>query len=282
MPPRRLRRCVWNRRVGSHIAYGSASMISSIRLPRPRFRVGTDYCERYDLTDTVTEQHVCGIVDDVSVLLSATVQRDNLAPSLCAFFEQTCRLQLFVESRWHPLVRPFWLLVRCLLVLIQQLVYPLRRAQIHTRVLALDAAQAGSGRGVVRTYDSGRVFHVFIYRVTQSSAGPCTDVFIPLPWSALHARLRLICVDVGEVCWSSEASKADQSSGVWFEFGPWSFPVPLGESMTLWDAASQRCPDIVRASDREAVLYGRHAQKLWGFTLVEHTYAFRPAPLPTA
>ena len=248
------------------------------QLPRPGLRVGTDYFARCGLAARPGVNVPHGIVDDTGALLEESAAGAALLPSLRQFFEQTASLNLRVQSHWHPLVWPFWMLGRCVLLLIQQLVYPLRRAEVRTRVVALDPERAGAGRGVVRTYASGSAFQIFIYTVTQSSSGPHTEVFIPLPFANLRARLRLDRLSPDQVCWTSAHSAADQTTGVWFELGRWSFQAPLGESITLWDAASAQCPDKVRSVDAQAMLYGRHEQKLWGFVLVAHTYAFRSAP----
>ena len=244
-------------------------------LPHPCFRVGTDYFERYHLAAGPAAQPVSGIVDDISELLGAPAAA--LSPSLRAFFEQTAALVLRVESRWRPLVWPFWLLGRCFLLLIQQLVYPVHRAQVRTRVVALDPLRAGPGRGVVRTYESGGAFQIFLYSVRAGSAGPQTDVLIPLPCSHLHGRLRLDRISDSQVCWTSQRTAVDPTTGVWLVLGRWSLKLPLGESITLWDAASQLCPAAVRATDPGARFYGRHVQKLFGIALVTHTYAFRDA-----
>jgi hypothetical protein len=242
--------------------------------PRPFFRIGKDYFTKYKLRQPDAST-VHGIVENVSELLTDPDRGQHLAPSIRQFFEDTDCLTIHIESRWHPMVLPFWVLFRCVLYLVQQLVYPIRYGQALTHVVALDKTRC-SGRGIVRTFSDGHPFQTFVYSVSSSERGPITDVDIPLPVSQLLGRMRLYVLNNNHVCWSSTslAPEPEPELGVWAEIGSFSFRTPLNESFSLWDVSNDDCPKALRSMNPSAVLYGWHTQKFWNFNVVHHKYAF--------
>lgn len=240
-------------------------------------RIGGDFFERAGLASGAPAPR--GLVGRVEELADARVDMARVPDEVRPFFEDPASLQLSVRSRWSPWARVAWRLARAVMRAVGQLVLPVERATVRARMVALDGAREGrlDARGVVRTYeDTGEVFQVFAYGVSNVDGSPRMSVAIPLPGGHLAGLLRLETAD-GAVALTSRGA----SAGVWF-VTPWcSLRLPLEETLRFWSARDPAA--AVSAEGRpwsDVSLVALHEQRLFGAVVVAHWYAFRPRREP--
>jgi hypothetical protein len=249
--------------------------------------VGERYFARRSLRSSQSAPR--GILDSLSQYQQREQRLDHVAPSVRAFFEETSTLSLEIEPRWRAWAALFGWLWHGLARLLGQLCIPVVRSTIETELFALAGSIEGrsAARGVWRRYAGGRAtMQVIVYSVLEEQGEGFMSASFPLPLSVLEGILRLECVDEDERALSGARLTSDRRPsrdrdpvGVFLHTPLGRVRLPLGESLTLWDAGSSKAPPALSARARAtgATVVGLHEQRLFGAVMVQHWYWFRPA-----
>ncbi len=239
--------------------------------------MGVDYFARAGLALDAAPPR--GLIDRVEALADTGADLGALPHEVRAFFEDPASLELRVRSRWRPVFRGLWRVMRGVMRAVGQLHLPLDEAVVRARMVALDGAREGrsDARGVVRTWaDTGEVFQVFAYGVASVAGAARMSVAIPWPGGHLAGLLRLT-VEEATATLTTRPRHANDGVGVWFVAPRWSLRLPLEETLRFWRVDDPAAP--LDRGDRawpRATFVARHEQRLFGALVVEHFYAFRP------
>lgn len=254
---------------------------------RVAITAGERYFARRSLLST--EPAPRGILDALSQYQQREQSLDRVSPAVRSFFEETSTLLLDVEPRWRWWALLYGWLWHLFAMVLGQLCIPVRRSQIETELFALSASFDGrsSARGVCRRYAGRRkVMQVIVYSVLEDGGEGFMSASFPLPLSVLEGVLRLECIDpdthgeTGARLTSDRRPAREQEPvGVFLHTPLGRVRLPLGESLSLWDARCSKAPRALteRAEARGATIVGLHEQSLFGAVMVRHYYWFRPA-----
>lgn len=257
-------------------------------MPRPDLsraqgglRIGADFFERRGLLAPPGGPTPRGVVDRVSDLANPKLDPTRVHPAVARFLEDTSGLELSVVSAWRGPVGLGWRLVRWFFQAIGQFALPVRVARIRTRVRALDPDQDGRAgiapREVVRTYaDSGAVMQAVAYGTYAEGDTRFMSAAFPMPFGQVAGILRLdpiVADEDGLLAARLTATPDDgDAAGVYFVLGPLVFRAPLGEDLALYPP--HLAPPELREAFPDAILLGRHEQRLFGVRFVTHAYGF--------
>jgi hypothetical protein len=242
--------------------------------------VGGDFFERIGAA-RADRAAPAGLVDRLSDLGAAGLDVERIAPAVRLFFLDPGALRLRIASRWHGAFALVWALVRPLMRRVGQLALPRDRAEVVTRLVALDPERDGraDARGVVRAYADGEVMQVIAYATHRAADGAgFMSAALPVPLGALCGllRLELLVADGGARLTSRRASGARSGDPVGIWFAPLRGPavrVPLEETIELWPARAPGAPAELRAAaGPDDVIVGRHVQRLAGLRFATHAY----------
>lgn len=226
-----------------------------------------------------------GVVDRMVDLGNHALDVARIHPAIVPFFEDTASLDVHVRTRWPFPLSLLWPLARPLLAAIGQLVLPRREAVIETRVLGLDPARDGrsDARAIVRTYkDTGAVMQAMAYATFEHEGTRYMSAAIPMPGGQIAGFLRLDAIgedDEGRLAVALSSYPRDGDlAGVRICVGPIAVRGVLHERLELFAAGSALAPEALREGGApDAVIVGRHEQRLFGLLLVRHLYWFVPA-----
>lgn len=230
-------------------------------------------------------------IDDYGARDAASeAARDALAPSARAFFEETTSLELWIEPRWAWWVLPFAWVWHYIARWLGQLCLPVRPSRITTETIALDEAalrapNVRSSRAVLRRYDDQTCMQVMVYSVFDAGDQGMMFARFPLPWSVLEGVLRCEFIDEDRrgLYGARLTSEGHPEVGVFFRFARGRrWRTPFGETLSLWDARSNRAPEPLTRSGpwKDATIVALHEQRFMGLVIVRHSYWFRPIPPP--
>jgi hypothetical protein len=247
--------------------------------------VGLDYFERRHLSQEGADPPR-GLVDSLDELSRPDAPAARVHPAIRAFFERTAELELLVLPSYHRGFGALAWVAHTLARLIGQLVYPVRRSRIDTRIVALDAAQDGrpGARGVVRSYaDRGRVMQVAAYASLREGAQGTMSVAFPLLAGRLTGLLQLELLDEESEGFRAAALSSRPRAGhvdglgVWLDFLGLRLRLPFEESLRFWAPSMH---DLPVPFDPEALpgatIFALHEQRILGLRVVAHRYHFRP------
>lgn len=262
----------------------------ALRSLRAFFSVGERYFSRRSLLSPAPAPR--GILESLSQYGPQGLHEqrvDRVAPTVRAFFEETSSLSLEVEPHWRAWAWLFGWLWHGFARFLGQLCIPVVRSTIETELFALAPSVEGrsAARGVWRRYAGGRAtMQVIVYSVLEARGEGFMSASFPLPLSVLEGVLRLECVDEDDAALCGARLTSDRRSrrdgdpvGVFLHTPLGRVRLPLGESLTLWDARSSKAPPALaqRAKETGATVVGLHEQRLFGAIMVQHWYWFRPA-----
>lgn len=231
-----------------------------------------------------------GILDALSHYAQRGEPIDRVAPSVRAFFEQTASLSLEVEPRWRWWAAPLGWIWHAVASVLGQLCIPIVRSTIETTLFSLSLALAdrSHARGVWRAYATNKkTMQVIVYSVLEDGGEGFMSACFPLPGAVLEGVLRLECIDRADdgtfgarLTSERRASRDGDPCGVYLHSRWGRVALPLGESLSLWDARASSAPSALREHPRSlgASVVGLHQQRLFGRVMVEHRYWFRATP----
>ncbi len=255
-------------------------------------RAGLTVTERFfpraGLLDA-TARPARGILDELSQYGRGAQGLEHVADSVRSFFVRTAELALTIEPSWRWWARWYGAAWHAVSGLVGQLCIPVKRAEIETVLFALRSQIAGrvSARGVWRRYASSeKTMQVIVYSVLERAGEGYMSASFPLPGAVLEGVLRLECVGTeGEHgTWGARltsdrrADVPDDPVGVFLHTRWGRVRLPLGESLTLWDARSKGAPSELTGDAMVAgsSLVAIHEQRLFGRVMVRHRYWFQP------
>ncbi len=251
-----------------------------------RGRVGEAHLRVLGAADSAA----AGIVDSLERYAQEGQRLERVAPSVRAFFEQTASLALTIEPEWSWWARGYGRVWHALARRVGQLCIPVERSQIETMVTAPVATLRDRAclRAVVRRYESepSKTMQAIAYSVLEANGEGMMSASFPLPGAVLEGILRLECIDEDDrgLCGARltsdrRPSRASDPVGVFLHTRWGRARLPLGETLSLWDARSPRAPRALRESPdgERATVVGLHEQRLFGALLVRHRYWFSAA-----
>jgi hypothetical protein len=149
-----------------------------------------DYAEKAGLQLRVNHEHA-GLLEDFSVLSSATFHVERVDARIRRFYERTADYTLDVWSQWYGALRWFaGVLIWCVSRSIEQLnlpLFPLETSKgMSSDIMQLVDRQTGAVQytGWLRkTLSRGTIIYAGFYTTCRPprSAGPCVKVIFPLP-----------------------------------------------------------------------------------------------------
>ncbi|MBL8684869.1 MAG: hypothetical protein JNK05_37175 [Myxococcales bacterium] len=260
-----------------------------------RARVGANFFRARGL-DRPDSPAPSGIIDSMRDYgardAASNASRDALAPSVRSFFEDTASLELWIEPRWAWWALPLAWVWHYVARWLGQLCLPVRPSRITTETIALDDRALGSpsvrgSRAVIRRYDDRACMQVLVYSVFDAGDQGMMLARFPLPWSVLEGVLRCEFIDEDQrgLRGARLTSEGHRETGVFLRFGRGAsrrWRTQFGESLSLWDAQSDRAPAKLAARGpwKDATIIGLHEQRFMGLVIVRHSYWFRPIPSP--
>ncbi len=231
-----------------------------------------------------------GIVESLDQYAQHGQALERIAPAVREFFLRTRSLALRIEPRWRWWAVVFGWAWHGAARVLGQLCVPVVRAEIVTEVLGLAERASGrrAARGVLRRYArSGAAMQVIVYGVYEDRGEGFMSACFALPGSALEGILRIECVDEdprglcgARLTSEPRAAREGDPVGVFLETRWGRMRLPLGETLTLWDARSPSAPKELTDPSRcweGCTVVGVHEQRLFGAVMVRHAYWFRPA-----